>query len=67
MSLPVLDLSKYTLGSSQEQDQFGQELIKSFKQHGFVKLVNHGLDREYVEQLMEWVSGLPYLYFIRPF
>ena len=57
MSLPVLDLSKYTQGTSQEQQLFGQDLLKSLQSHGFVKLSNHGFDRECIDQLMEWVGN----------
>lgn len=58
MSLPVLDLSKYTRGNAQEQGQFSRDLLSSFQAHGFVKLINHGFDREYIDQLMDWVGSL---------
>ena len=57
MSLPVLDVLKYAQGNAQEQEQFGQDLLKSFQKHGFVKLVNHGFDQEYIDQLMDWVGS----------
>ena len=58
MSLPVLDLSKYARGSIQEQGEFDHDLLSSFQAYGFVKLVNHGFDREYVDKLMNWVGSL---------
>ena len=58
MTLPVLDLSKYTRGSDQEQGHFGHALLSSFQSYGFVKLINHGFDREYIDQLMDWVGSL---------
>ena len=55
MTLPVLDLSKYTRGNTQDQRQFSQDLLSSFQAYGFVKLINHGFDREYIDELMNWV------------
>lgn len=61
MTLPVLDLLKYTRGNAQEQEQFSRDLLSSFQAHGFVKIVNHGFDREYIDQLMDWVGSLALL------
>lgn len=58
MTLPVLDLLKHTRGNTQEQGQFNHDLLFSFQAYGFVKLINHGFDREYIDQLMDWVSRL---------
>lgn len=58
MSLPVLDLLKSTRGTVQEQDQFNHDLLSSFQAYGFVKIINHGFDREYVDTLMDWVGSL---------
>lgn len=57
MSLPVLDLYKYTRGNAQEQEQFSQDLLSSFQAHGFVKLVNHGFEPDYIDELMDWVGN----------
>ena len=68
MSLPVLDVSTYTKGGPQEQERFGQDFLKSLQAHGFVKLANHGFDRGYIDQLMEWVCILTWKYLNkRPF
>ena len=58
MTLPVLDLSTYTRGSTQQQEQFSHGLLSSFQSYGFVKLVNHGFDREYIDELMDWVGSI---------
>ena len=57
MGLPVLDVLNYTQGDAQKKEQFGQDLLQSFQKHGFVKLVNHGFDRKYIDQLMDWVGS----------
>ncbi|KAI1758015.1 oxidoreductase [Xylaria castorea] len=44
--LRTLDFSKFTHGSITDQESFGQELVASFKNHGFVKLINHGIQDE---------------------
>ena len=58
MSLPVLDLSNYTRGNAQEQSHFSRDLLGSLQAHGFVKLINYGFDREYIDELMDWVGNL---------
>lgn len=58
MTLPVLDLSVFTQGNAQERQGFGQELLASLQAHGFVKLANYGLPREYIDTLMMWVSRM---------
>ncbi|KAL8641310.1 MAG: hypothetical protein Q9228_001862 [Teloschistes exilis] len=54
MSLPVLDVSKYIQGSPSEKMQFNRELLRGFQAHGFVKLKNHGIERRYIDILMQW-------------
>lgn len=58
MDLPVLDLSRYSQGTPSEQRKFSGELLRVFKAHAFVKLKNHGMDREYIDTLMRWVGRL---------
>lgn len=55
-SLPTLDFSKFTHGSHLEQLNLGNALFKSFKDHGFVKLINHGLPNVTTEALLEFVG-----------
>lgn len=54
-SLPTLDFSKFTHGSHLDQLKLGNALVKSFKDHGFVKLVNHGLPDVTTEALLDFV------------
>ena len=55
MALPTLDLSWYTDGNAAERQQLASQLLDSLSQHGFVKLVGHGVSRQNVEELLEWV------------
>lgn len=56
MSLPVLDLSNFTRGNAREREQFSHDLLSSFQAHGFVKIINHGFEPEYIDELMGWVG-----------
>lgn len=55
MTLPTLDLSQFTDGSALERYQLASDLLASLSQHGFVKLVNHGISDEAVVKLFDWV------------
>jgi isopenicillin N synthase-like dioxygenase len=55
MTLPTLDLSRFTEGRDLERQQLASDLLASLSQHGFVKLVNHGLTDEAVSKLFDWV------------
>lgn len=59
MILPTLDLSRFTRGNDQERQQLAKDLCASLLQHGFVKLVNHGVPDEAVLKLFEWVCIKP--------
>jgi isopenicillin N synthase-like dioxygenase len=55
MTLPTLDLSRFTGGSTLERHQLASDLLASLSQHGFVKLVNHGISDKAVAKLFDWV------------
>ena len=52
----MLNLSKYTRGNPQEQEQFSQDLLSSLQAFGFVKIINHGFEPDYIDKLMSWVG-----------
>ncbi|GJN68088.1 gibberellin 20-oxidase [Purpureocillium lilacinum] len=53
MDLPTLDFSLFTQGSLQERKNTARALVSSFKNHGFVKLTNHGLPEDVVKAYMK--------------
>jgi hypothetical protein len=55
-NLPTLDFAKFTHGTQIERQEIGQALTKSFIDHGFVKLINHGLPDATIADLLELVS-----------
>lgn len=56
--LPTLDFSKFTEGSHQDQVKLGRQLVDSFRNHGFVKLVNHGFPDETITTMLDFVCSL---------
>jgi isopenicillin N synthase-like dioxygenase len=56
MTLPTLDLSRFTEGSEKERQQLASDLLASLSGHGFVKLVNHGIPDKAISRLFGWVS-----------
>lgn len=56
MVLPTLDLSKFAKGTTYERRQLSSQLLHSLTLHGFVKLKGHGISRETIEDLLQWVS-----------
>jgi hypothetical protein len=55
-NLPTLDFAKFTHGTEVERQQIGQALTESLLDHGFVKLINHGLPDETIADLFDLVS-----------
>ncbi|KAG8528393.1 uncharacterized protein KY384_007311 [Bacidia gigantensis] len=44
----------YTEGNAEERKSFEQDLLASLQAHGFAKLINYGMHKEYVDTLMMW-------------
>ena len=57
MALPKLDLSLYTHGDEHQRQELASQLLKSLQDHGFVKLVGHGIDNDRVAELFKWVRS----------
>ncbi|KAF2834044.1 Clavaminate synthase-like protein [Ophiobolus disseminans] len=54
LELPLLDARLFTEGNTKEQLQFAQSFHDCLKEHGFAKVVNHGLDDAWVAKLHYW-------------
>ncbi|CAO2650496.1 Nn.00g017880.m01.CDS01 [Neocucurbitaria sp. VM-36] len=52
MALQTLDFGQFLRGNSDEQLNIAKTLVGSFKDHGFVKLVNHGIPDAVVKEYM---------------
>lgn len=57
--LRTLDLSHFTKGTKEQRQQFVEELLASFDETGFAKLVNHGFDEQKLNDLFTWVRLAP--------
>ncbi|TGJ87367.1 hypothetical protein E0Z10_g1409 [Xylaria hypoxylon] len=52
--IPTLDLSYFTVGTEQQRRQFADGLLAGLIDTGFVKIINHGLDREKLDEVFTW-------------
>ncbi|KAI0423521.1 hypothetical protein F5Y09DRAFT_327182 [Xylaria sp. FL1042] len=52
--IPTLDLSHFTKGNEQQRRQFADGLLAGLIDTGFVKIINHGLDREKLDEVFTW-------------
>lgn len=55
MDLPILDMSLFRHGKETDRVAFSNQLVQSFTEHGFVKLIKHGLPEETVRAYMKAV------------
>ncbi|KAM3064947.1 hypothetical protein ACMFMF_011563 [Clarireedia jacksonii] len=60
-SLPTLDFSTFYFGSEHEKKKLGREMVQSFKDHGFVKLINPGIKDETIDASLDWVGPIYYV------
>ncbi|KAI1299864.1 hypothetical protein F5Y03DRAFT_364978 [Xylaria venustula] len=52
--IPTLDLSHFTTGSEEQRRNFADGLLAGLIDTGFVKIVNHGLEREKLDEVFSW-------------
>ncbi len=48
-SIPVVDLSKFVMGTEAERDAFVKELGTAFQEIGFVGVTNHGIPKQLID------------------
>ena len=53
----VLDASLFRYGSATERLQFARDLVRAFKEDGFLKLRNHGIASSIIADLFAWVRS----------
>ncbi|RYO79249.1 hypothetical protein DL762_008265 [Monosporascus cannonballus] len=54
----TLDLSRFTTGPKEQRQQFVDELLSSFGETGFVKLISHGFEQQKLNDLFTEKWGL---------
>ncbi len=57
MSIPVVDLAKFTHGNEIERKAFVADLGRAYEEVGFVAVKNHGIPEELIDQLYNNVKG----------
>lgn len=57
MKLQTLDLSNFDNKVKSQRSAFCQEVARSFKEQGFLKIVNHGIPLTTIEALFDWVRS----------
>lgn len=55
--LPTLDCSGFSHKSDEDRVEFCKALVESFRDHGFVKLINTGIDDKTTSALLDWVCS----------
>ncbi|MBU3743059.1 MAG: isopenicillin N synthase family oxygenase [Sediminibacterium sp.] len=62
MSIPVVDLSRFTEGTANQKADFVQQLGRAFEEVGFVSVMNHGIPDQLIAdqyRLVQEFFGLP--------
>lgn len=59
IQLPFVDFSLFLHGTADQRGKAAKQLVDSFVNHGFVRLQKHGISREFVQQIWEWVPPPP--------
>jgi isopenicillin N synthase-like dioxygenase len=62
MSIPVVDLAKFSQGSPSEKTEFVYEIGRAYEEVGFVAVKNHGIPDDLIDDLYRHVKsffGLP--------
>lgn len=57
MSIPVVDLAKFTQGDKQEKIAFIAEIGKAYEESGFVAVKNHGIPEDLIDDLYKDVKS----------
>ena len=57
MNVPTLDLSKFISGIDEERKAFSDDLGHSFNQTGFAIIKNHGLKKEFTDELYKVIKA----------
>jgi isopenicillin N synthase-like dioxygenase len=65
LQLPLVDFGLFLHGKPDERKRAAKQLVDSFRKHGFVRLKNHGVSKEFVQEIWKWV--FMFIFFPLPF
>lgn len=57
LELPLLDAQLFISGTPYEKKEFAIALRDSLSQHGFARVIGHGISASMVDELFEWVRA----------
>ena len=57
MSIPNVDLAKFTKGTADERKEFVYELGRAYEDVGFVAVKNHGIPDDLIDELYKYVKA----------
>ena len=55
LELPLLDAQLFLSGTPSERRDFAIRFRDSLYEHGFARVINHGIDESMVDELFDWV------------
>lgn len=55
-ALPIYDFSHFSKGDTEGRKETSRQVVDAFKTYGFVYLVNHGISKERIRELFDWVG-----------
>jgi non-haem dioxygenase in morphine synthesis N-terminal len=53
--LPLVDFGQFNDGTPEQREHAAKGVVYSFLKHGFVRLKNHGVSKDFVEEIWKWV------------
>ncbi|KAH7176726.1 oxidoreductase [Dactylonectria macrodidyma] len=56
MDLPTLDFSNFSSNDASERKDLAGRMMESFRIHGAVRLINHGIPVEAISSVFQWLS-----------
>ena len=64
MSIPIIDLTQFYSGTKSEQSNLATRVTQELQKNGAVRLINHGIPAEMINECYEWVSCTGILYIL---
>jgi isopenicillin N synthase-like dioxygenase len=53
--ISTIDFANFERGDTEQRKAIGTAITDAFQRQGFLRLINHGISRQTVEELFEWV------------
>ncbi|KAE8377947.1 hypothetical protein BDV26DRAFT_281441 [Aspergillus bertholletiae] len=57
-SIPCFDFSQFTNSTTAGRHAFAYSVLQAFRDYGFIRLTNHGIEGQFVDRLFKWNEEL---------